>query len=394
MDQRTSFENIAILSVCQALAVSCLAVSAVVSPLIGASIAPTPTLATVPMSLQFVGMLITTVPASLFMGRFGRRVGFSVGSVVGLIAGITSGIAVYDSNFYLFCAGSLLLGSYAGFAGYYRLAAADTASEEYKSRAISWVLAGGLASAVIGPEIAKRTQGLVDGSPFAGGYIGVVCLALLSLALLQYLKIAHQRDIEQKSSGRPFGELLLQPGLLIAILCAMVGYGAMILIMIPTPLAMVSVGFPLERAAFVIQGHLIGMFAPSFFTGSLIHRFGVFPIIVIGGLLIVACAGVNLSGIAPMHFWGALLLLGVGWNFMFTGSTTLLTEWYRPEEKAKVQGLNDFLIFVTTSATSLSSGALFIAFGWQVLNLLIILPVVVAVASVLVYGRSRLAVAR
>lgn len=369
---------------------SCLALSVTISALVGKSLAPTASLATLPIALQFAGTLTATIPASLFMGRFGRRAGFSVGAGFGMAAGGLCSWAIIESNFYMFCAGSILLGMFAAHAAYFRFAAADTANEEFKSKAISWVMAGGVVSAFLGPETAKYTRDLFADASFAGGYLAVVVLAFLSLILVQFLLIPRPVSSTDKQLRRPWGQLLGQPILILAIACGMVGYGAMNLIMVPTPLAIVANDLSFETVAFVIQIHVFFMFAPSFFTGNLIERFGALPIIGMGGAFILACIGINLSGQSSVHFWMALGCLGMGWNFMYIGGTTLLTETYRPDERAKVQALNDFLVFSTTVTTALVAGVLFNTYGWGLVNMVMILPVGLAIAAVIVTQRRRI----
>jgi MFS family permease len=388
MPRARTIKNILLLSICQALALSCLSLVMTVSALVGNSLAPEPSLATFPLALQFVGVMVTTLPASLFMQRFGRRTGFSLGALFGLCAGAISCWAIFQESFYLFCLGSFLTGSFAAHAAYYRFAAADTASDAAKSRAISLVLAGGLVAAFLGPELAKQTRDLFAPVMFAGGYLAVAFLAVASLVVLQFIDIPRPDRREFSSSGRSFSELLRQPALIVSMLCAMVGYGAMNLVMVSTPLAMVSHAHAFESAAMVIQWHVVGMYAPSFFTGHLIDRFGAVPILGLGALLILACVGVNLSGVGVVQFWSALVLLGLGWNFLFVGGTTLLTNTYRPEEKAKVQGLNDFLVFSTTAFTAFTSGALFNHFGWTAVNLAVVVPLCLTLIAIVWLARQ------
>jgi len=386
---RDTRRNLFVLLVCQALGMSCLSLSMTITALVGDMLAPDPSLATVPLALQFVGTMAATIPASLFMGRHGRRLGFSLGAVLGVVAGVVCAWAVFQADFFLFSVGSMCLGFFAAHVAYYRFAAADAASSAYRSRAVSWVLAGGLVAAFLGPELAKHTRDLFEPILFAGGYFAIACLAFASLVLLQFLTIPAPRLEERRSKGRPLRQVASQPGLVIAVFCAMVAYGAMNLVMVSTPLAMIACAHPFEAAAMVIQWHVVGMYAPSFFTGNLIHRFGVLPVIAAGALLIIACVIVNLSGIEVAQFFSALVLLGLGWNFMYVGGTTLLTECYLPEEKAKVQALNDFLVFGTTVVTAFSSGYLFNNFGWSAVNLGVLLPVALALAAVIWLARHK-----
>ncbi|HEY9550555.1 MAG TPA: MFS transporter, partial [Kiloniellaceae bacterium] len=329
-EQRSGMGSVAILAVCQALGMSCMALSITITALVGKGLAPTPALATLPLALQFVAAAAMTIPASLLMGRFGRRAGFTLGSLLGIAGGAVSCLAVFLADFWLFCLGAAFLGGFGTHIALYRFAAADVAGAAYRSRAISYVMVGGVASAVLGPELAKWTKDLFTPIEFAGGYAGVALLAFLTLVLVQFAALPKPLARQERSRGRPLGEIVRQPALMVAVLSAMVAYGSMNLIMVSTPLAMVACAHPFATAAFVIQWHIVGMYAPSFVTGHIIHRVGALPVIAVGGLLILACVAVNQTGVEVLQFWGALLLLGVGWNFMFVGGTTLLTETYRP----------------------------------------------------------------
>lgn len=381
--------SVAVLAACQALGMSCLALTITITALVGATLAPAASLATLPLALQFVATAAATIPVSLLMGRFGRRVGFVLGSLAGIVGGVVSCLAVFLADFWLFCVGAAFVGIFATHVALFRFAAAEVASAEHRSRAISYVMIGGVVAAVLGPQLAKWTKGTFAPIDFAGGYAAMAVLAFLILILIQFVALPRPLTARERSGGRPLGEIARQPALIVAVLCAMVAYGSMNLVMVSTPLAMVACGHPFESAAFVIQWHALGMFAPSFVTGHIIHRFGALPVIAVGGLLILACVVVNLTGIEVLQFWGALVLLGVGWNFMFVGGTTLLTETYRPEEQSRVQAMNEFLVFGTTAVTALASGALFSTLGWQAVNLGIVVPVVGATAAALWLARRR-----
>ena len=335
MSRDPTIKNVVLLALCQALAMSCMSLSMTSSALVGQSLAPDPSLVTIPLALQYVGTLIATMPASFSMKRFGRRIGLSLGAGLGLLSGLIAAAGIYIDSFWIFAAGSLILGFFNGHVLFYRFAAADTASEAFRSRAISLVLAGGLLAAFIGPELAKQTRDLFEPALFAGGYASVSVLSLLSIVLLQFIRIPRPARSEARSGGRPIGTILRQPAAIVAIFCGMVGYGAMNIIMVSTPMAMVANHHPFESAALVIQWHLVGMYLPSFFTGSIIHRIGVIPVLAGGALLILAAIGVNLSGIQLPQFLSALVLLGVGWNFLYIGGSTLLTECYSPRGKSQ-----------------------------------------------------------
>jgi MFS family permease len=386
-------KNVMLLALCQALGMSCSALIITVTALIGDTLAPDRSLVTLPLALQFLTMMSSAAPASFLMRRFGRRAGFSLGALLGCAAGLLGMQAIFAGSFVLFCVGSVLFGAFAAHVQFYRFAAADTASLAFRSRAISLVLAGGLLAAFLGPELAKWSRDLFAPVLYAGGYLFIALLALTSLVLLQFIEIPRPGEAERRNSGRPLRVIASRPDFVVAVLCAMVGYGAMNLVMTATPLAVVAHGHPFEAAALVIQWHVVGMYAPSFFTGHLIHRFGVVPVLALGAFLVLGCVALNLTGTGVIHFWFGLVLLGLGWNFMFLGGTTLVTESYRPEERAKAQALNEFLVFGTVTCTALLSGALYNAFGWQAVNLGVVGPLVLVLFAVLWLGRRRAALA-
>lgn len=393
MRRDPTVKNVILLGLCQALGMSCSALIITVTALIGNTLAPDKSLATLPLALQFLAMMSSAAPASFLMRRFGRRAGFSLGALLGCAAGLLGVQAIFAGSFVLFCVSSVLFGAFAAHVQFYRFAAADTASHAFRSRAISLVLAGGLLAAFLGPELAKWSRDLFAPVLYAGGYLCIALLALISLVLLQFIEIPRPEATERGDSGRPLRVIARRPDFVVAVLCAMVGYGAMNLVMTATPLAVVAHSHPFEAAALVIQWHVVGMYAPSFFTGHLIHRFGVVPILALGAFLVLGCVAVNLAGTEVIHFWCALVLLGLGWNFMFLGGTTLLTECYRPEERAKAQALNEFLVFGTVTGTALLSGGLYNAFGWQAVNLGVVAPLVAVLFAVLWLGRRRAALA-
>jgi MFS family permease len=315
------------------------------------------------------------------MKRWGRRAGSTLGAICAILGSVLCAAAVYAGNFWMLCAGRLVLGVYFAAGQYYRFAAADAAPVSFRSRAISLVLAGGIIGGFLGPQTSKLTKDLFAQHLYAGAYLSLVGFALLAILILRWLDIPRPSTGEQVAAGRPMSAIARQPAFLVAVLCGMVGYGVMNLLMTATPLAMIACQHPFSDAAFVIQWHLVGMFAPSFFTGHFIQRFGVTRVILAGVALNVVCVGIALSGVSVAHFWIALTLLGTGWNFMYVGATTLLTETHQPAERAKVQGVNDMAIFVTMAVSSLSSGALFTYQGWQTMNYLAI-PFLLAAGAV------------
>jgi MFS family permease len=382
-----SVRNVALLTLCQALAMTGMTMNMTVTALTGATLTVDPALATLPLALQMTATMCTTLPASLYMRRVGRQLGFSTGVLIGVVGALIAAFAIFERSFGLFIFGSMLIGSFQGFAILYRYAAADTASEAFRPRAISLVLAGGVVAALVGPELSKLSFNLFEPVMFAGSFIIIALVQGSSLIFLSMVRIPKPTAEERKSSGRPLSEIVRQPVFIIAAIGSMIGYGTMAFLMTATPLAMIDCGFEFPDAAFVIQWHAFSMFAPSFFTGWLIQKFGVLRIMLTGAFAYLICVIINTSGIEMLQFFSGLVLLGIGWNFLFVGGTTLMTEAYRPEERAKVQGLGDFLVFSTVAAGSFSSGAIQHAFGWQVLNFGV-LPLIVIVVVALLWFRS------
>jgi MFS family permease len=365
----TAQKNVAVLAACQGLLLVNNSVLITINALAGYALAPNKALATLPVTAYFIGSALTTLPLSFLMKRYGRRAGFNLGAICAIAGSLLCAAAIYQSSFWLLCLGVLILGAYFAAGQYYRFAAADAAPAHFKSTAISLVLAGGIVGGFIGPETSKLTKDIIAGHVFAGPYFSLIVFALLSMLAQRWLVIPPLTEAERKDAGRPLGEIARQPAFIIAVLCAMIGYGVMNLLMTTTPLAMIACDHPFDEAAFVIQWHLVGMFAPSFFTGSLIKRFGLTTVMLTGVVLNMVCVAIAISGVDVMHFWLSMTLLGVGWNFMFVGATALLTESHKPAERAKVQGVNDALIFMTLVVSSLSSGALFSYQGWLTMNL-------------------------
>ena len=379
--------NVVLLAVCQALAMTSMTMNMTVTALAGKTLALDESLSTLPLALQFTATMGTTIPASLYMKRVGRKMGFLTGVTIGIVGAVIALMGLFDKQFLLFCFGSMLIGSFQGFAILYRYAAADTASEAFKTRAISLVMAGGLVAAIAGPELSKLT---FDFSPveFAGTFIAIIVVQGLSYVFLMFVKIPMPSEEERASSGRPILEIVKQPVFLIAIAGAMVGYGSMTFVMTATPLAMIACGFTFPTAASVIQWHVVGMFGPSFFTGSLIKRFGVYRVMLAGIFCYLLTIVFSVTSIELVNFYVGLILLGIGWNFLFIGGTSLLTQTYRPEEKAKVQGIGDFLIFSCSTAAAFASGAINHHFGWESVNFGI-LPLVILVGLALVWQQNR-----
>jgi MFS family permease len=365
------------------MAMTSITIMVTVSSLVGQELADDKALATWPLGLQQVGVMLATFPASLLMHRFGRRMGFSLGASIGIAGSLLQAYAVFHLSFWLFCLGNGLVGVANGFSLFYRFAATDTADAAFKSKAISLVMAGGVVAALLGPQLAKWSHDWFAPVYFAGSFLAIAALQGLGGLLVQFVRIPRPTEQERSSSGRPLPAIMRQPVFLVAAGGSMIGYGIMSLVMTATPLAMVECGYSFSDSAFVIQWHVLGMFVPSFFTGHLIARFGVLQVMLAGAGLFVGSITLSLSGIAIWHFWLALTLLGLGWNFLYIGGSSLLIEAYLPEERAKTQAVNDFLVFGMVTFASFASGALHHSFGWKAVNLGVIAPVVLVSGAIL-----------
>ena len=387
--------NVALLAGCQAMLFANNSTLFAINGLTGFALAPWPALATLPVTCWVLGGALATMPASFHMKRVGRQRGLTLGTMWGVIGALGCATAVWLQNFWLLCAATLLCGVFNAYGQYYRFAAADTASADYRASAISLVLAGGLVGGIIGPTSSRWTIELLQ-PKFLAAYTALIVFVLGATALLQFIRIPNPTAAEKASSGRPLAEIAAQPKFIVAVLAAALGYGVMNFVMTSTPIAMQLCGLPYGDTAFVISSHLIGMFGPSFFTGHLIRRFGVLKIMMVGAILNIATVAIAVSGVTVSHFWWALIMLGVGWNFLYIGGTTLLTETYRPEERAKAQGANDQLIFVMMVISSLTSGVTVTSAGWTRVNLMA-LPLIAVVMAALVWfalhERSRKALA-
>ncbi len=340
-----------------------------ITGLTGFALADDKSLATLPLTFYVLGSAMTTIPASLLMKRVGRRIGFQLGTAVGVLGSIACSFAVYMAQFWMLCAGMMVMGVYTAFGKYYRFAAADAASVEFRAKAISLTLAGGIVGGVTGPEMAKRTHELFADYPFLGSYMSLGFVCLLAMLILTRLDIPKLSEKEIHDPGRPLAQIMRQPEFVVAVLASMLSYGIMNLMMTSTPLAMRAHDHHFNDAALVLEWHVFGMYGPSFFTGSLINRFGVLNVILTGVALMFVCIFAALAGTEFMNFAVALFVLGVGWNFMYVGGAALLTECYTPSERAKTQAANDFLVFLTMAVSSLSSGMLLHKAGWHAVNL-------------------------
>jgi MFS family permease len=352
-------------------------------------------LATVPVFLVHLGIMGTTIPASLLMGMIGRRAGFSLGSLLGVAAGGLGCYAIFQQSFPHLCVAALLQGMQAAFFWYFRLAAADVSEPAYRAKAISLVMAGGVLAAFLGPQTAKWTVDWLAPVTFAGVYLGMAAFSIVVLGLVQLLRIPRLSAAERAEGGRPLPQILRQPAYRVALASSVFGYAVMTLTMSATPLAMLACGFGFTDSATVIQAHIVAMFLPSFFTGNLINRFGVLPIIAAGGLIEFGCAIVNLMGVGFGNFLLANVLVGLGWNFAYVGGSTLLTTTYAPAERAKVQASHDFTVYAATASAAALSGVLQAKAGWVVINLaaLPLMAAVVGAALWLMAHRRRAAAA-
>ncbi len=380
-DDRLAKRNALVLAVAQALAGGNNAVIVSTGGIVGVVLAPDRTLATLSTSMLVVGMWLGTLPVGLLAGRYGRRTALQIGTAFGILSGLISCTAVLYGSFALFCLGAFCGGFYAAGHQSYRFAAADTASEAFRPKAISWVLAGGVAAAFIGANLIIVTKDWWQPYLFAATYLAQSLLALLAgvtLMLLKFPKAPEQA--EATPAGRPLGEILRMPRFITAVICGVAAYALMNLMMTSAPLAMVDCGHSVNNAMLGTQWHMLGMFAPSFFTGSLIARFGVERIVLTGLALTFLSAVIGLSGTSVAHFWAAVTLIGVGWNFAFIGATTIVTQCHRPEERYRVQSFNDFLIFGSMTISSFASGALLAQVGWTAVNQVVFPPVLLAAA--------------
>ncbi len=360
--------------------------------LVGFTLAEDKALATLPLAAQHLAVTLMSIPASLVMEKIGRRAGFMSATVFGLGGAALATWSVINGSFWLFVVAAMLIGCFNGFGNYYRFAAADSVESSQKARAISWVMAGGVVAAIIGPNLANLTQESLASTPFAGSFASMSVLYVMSLLAMWAVSPPSTSVIEneiqqtsdtEESAARPISQVILQPRYIVAIISAMLGYGVMSLVMTSTPLAMNHHDHQFADTAFVIQWHVLGMFVPSFFTGRIIASWGLLRVMTIGALAGLACVSINLAGTTLWHFWLALVLLGVSWNFLFIGGTTMLTETYRPAERAKAQGINDFSVFAIVALASLSAGFLHHNFGWQIVNLGVIPLLLIVLASLL-----------
>lgn len=396
-DDRRAKRNVAILIAAQALLGSQITMIFVIGGLAGQMLAPNPCLATLPISLIVFGTMTTAPWLSRVMQARGRVTGFITGSMGGLAGALIGAYALSIGSFWILLFGSYMTGMYMAAQGFYRFAAVDTASEDYRAKAISYVMAGGLLSALIGPQLTKFTNDVMA-VPFMGTYLVAAAINLVGIALFPLLDLPKPVVSTVKEAGRSTWEMLKTPRITVAVICAMVSYALMNLVMTSTPLAVVGCGFTKANAADIVSAHVIAMFAPSFFTGHLINRFGVERIIGVGLTTLVAAGIVALSGIELFNFFGALILLGIGWNFGFIGATTMLAGAHTPAERGRIQGTNDGIVYACVTLASLSSGGLMncaggsVETGWMAVNIAMV-PFLVLAGGALIWlvRRQRLA---
>jgi MFS family permease len=388
-DDRLARRNAVVLGVAQALAGGNNTVIVATGGIVGAMLAPDKGLATLPITLMVVGMWAGTLPVGALSRAYGRRFALQTGSIFGVLAGLISCAAVLRGSFELFLLGTFCGGLYAAAHQSYRFAACDTASEAFRPKAISYVLAGGLFAAFIGPQLVIFTKDQWPPYLFAATYIAQAIVAVLAAGVLMLVRIPKPVvDAHTERLSRPLAQIALQPRFMVAVACGVASFGVMNLLMTSAPLAMVGCNHSVTDASLGIQWHVLSMYVPSFFTGGLIVRFGVQRVVLAGLLFLAASAVVGFSGITIAHFWIALVLLGVGWNLSFIGATAMVTLCYRPEERNKVQAFNDFLIFGIMAIGSFSSGQLLANFGWAVVNELVF-PVVLIAAALLIWVPRR-----
>lgn len=369
--------NVRRLAMAQALTGANAAVIFATGSIIGATLAPSTEFATLPISIYVVGIACGTLPTGAISRTFGRRAAFVAGTACGALCGLLAAFAILQGSFVLFCAATFLGGLYAAVAMSYRFAAADGASVAYRPKAISWVMAGGVFAGVLGPQLVQWTVNIWPQYLFAASFIAQAIIALIAMAILFGVD-APRPAAADLTAGRPLKEIARQPRFIAAALCGMITYTIMNFMMTSAPLAMKFCGLTLSDSNFGIQWHVVAMYGPSFFTGALITRFGA-PRVVAAGLALEAVAAcIGLSGITAMHFWVALIVVGLGWNFGFVGASALVLETHLPQERNKVQAFNDFLVFGMMAIGSFSSGHLLASYGWSTVNMVVFPPIALA----------------
>lgn len=386
VDEKAMKATIWWLFFCQALMNATMVGQAAMGAIIGHSLVADPALATLPMAVQMTAVMAASIPASIIFGRYGRRAGFLLGAVVSMLGSLTFALGVWQQDFLIYCLGSVLAGAGFGIAQHYRFAAAEAATPAYRPRAIALVMAGPVLAAAFGPELVKHSYDAFLPYMFLGTYLALALLPVICITLLSSLTFPPTPPPPAVTT--PVGEIMRRPAFVTAVVAGMVAYGTMNLAMTATPLEMMFCGFSIGASATVIQAHAIAMYAPGFVTGHLITRYGVRPIIVAGAGLTAVSVVVALLGATFWHFAVGLTFLGIGWNFMFVGATSLLATAYAPHERVRAQAANDFIVFGTVACTAFLSGYVHARFGWSLLNLTLIPPLVAALA-LLAWQKSR-----
>jgi MFS family permease len=382
--------NVGLLAACQAMLLTNNSTLIAINGLAGLALAPSAMLATLPVTCWVVGGAIATMPASQYMKRVGRQSGLIRGASIGIVGALLCAGAVWQASFWLLCFGALVFGTFNAFGQYYRFVAAEVASPDFRATAVSLVLAGGLVGGILGPTTSRITVDLI-GPRFTGAYLALIVFVLVTMVVLSRIRIPDLSAAEHAAVGRPMSEIARQPKYIVAVMAGAISYGVMNFLMTSTPIAMQGCGHSFGDEAMVISSHVVAMFAPSFLTGPLIRRAGAIPVMLAGAALNVAAIAIALAGVEVSNFWWSLVLLGVGWNFLYIGATTLLTETYRPEERAKAQGANETAIFVMMALSSFSSGMIVTNAGWDKVNYAAapLIAVVVAALGFLFFRQKR-----
>ena len=376
--------NVVRLAAAQALTGANSAVIFATGSIVGASVAPDMSLATAPLSMYVLGLAAGTLPTGAISRAYGRRVAFIIGTGCGVLSGLLGSLAILRGSFALFCCATFLGGLYGAVSQSYRFAAADGASATFRPKAVSWVMAGGVFAGVLGPQLVQWTMDIWPPYLFAFSFVVQAAVAAVAMVILSGVDAPKPAPADLHD-GRPLLQIVRRPRFIAAAICGIVAYPVMNLVMTSAPLAMKICGLSVSDSNFGIQWHIVTMYGPSFFTGSLIARFGA-PKIIATGLLLEACAAtIGLSGITALHFWATLIVLGIGWNFGFVGASALVLETHRPQERNKVQAFNDFLVFGMMAIGSFSSGQLLANYGWSAVNIVVYPPVLLGLA-VLMFG--------
>ncbi|QWG13746.1 MFS transporter [Bradyrhizobium sediminis] len=378
-DDARARSNVARLAAAQALTGANSAVIFATGSIVGATLAPDISLATVPLSMYVVGLAAGTLPTGAISRAYGRRTAFIIGTGCGMLTGLLGAFAILRGSFALFCLATFLGGLYGAVSQSYRFAAADGASAAFRPKAVSWVMAGGVFAGVLGPQLVQWTMDIWPPYLFAFSFMVQAAVALVAMAILAGVD-APKPASSDLHGGRPLLEIARQPRFIAAALCGIVSYPMMNLVMTSAPLAMQMCGLSVSDSNFGIQWHIVAMYGPSFFTGSLIARFGAPKIVAVGLILEGAASAIGLSGITAMHFWVTLIVLGVGWNLSFVGASALVLETHRPQERNKVQAFNDFLVFGMMAVGSFASGQLLANYGWSAVNMVVFPPVLLGLA--------------